>query len=91
MNCKPGDLAIVVSPRAKNAGKIGRCVSRYDGPWLDGEGPGWVLDGTVLYRHDGTRKRINVIMDKWLRPIRDNDGEDEMLRIAGKPREVETL
>jgi hypothetical protein len=89
MNCKKGDLAIVVS-RTTNAGKIGRCVRRYDGPWAYGVGPGWILEGPVLHEPSGRRKRINAVADEWLRPIRDNDGEDEMLRIAGKPREVET-
>jgi hypothetical protein len=83
MNCKPGDLAICVNSYFRE--DIGKVVTifrmseyLYPGCWESVER---VKDakGNLIYWHD-----------KHMRPIRDNDGEDEMLRIAGKPREVET-
>jgi hypothetical protein len=86
MNCKQGDLAIIVE--GLQAGNIVRCVSRYDGPWAGVPyAPGWIVDRHLINR---CGRFQNAVGDCALRPIRDNDGEDEMLRIAGKPREVET-
>lgn len=88
MNCKQGDLAIVVRSVAGNAGKIVRCEKFVPNLKLvgrdgrTGSGPGWAIDpplpgwsGRLTYR----------AFDSALRPIRDSDGEDEILRIAGKP------
>ncbi|MDI4633310.1 hypothetical protein J7U46_09650 [Pelomonas sp. V22] len=78
MNCKPGDLAVVVRGYpAKNVGKVVR-VSRinplvskqYGEPIWDSDDDSWMWpDSTLL-------------------PIRDNDGEDETLTWAGKPEAV---
>jgi hypothetical protein len=100
MNCKPGDLAIIVDPECvQNIGKIVLCVRLHSSEThdLDGWGfnescgPRWVVDQPLSGRlGDGTPCPMYTIPDESLRPIRDNDGEDEMLRIAGNPREVET-
>ncbi len=87
MNCKPGDLAMIVRSWAGNEGRIVRCV-RFAGVllWNDlGRQPTWAIDPAIL-NADG--ELVQECMDCQLRPIRDNDGEDEMLRIAGKPREI---
>lgn len=88
MNCKPGDLAVTVfapdnTPHKHASGNIGRIVEvlRYVGvhhfpapdvwlcrsrtPLIDARGTPW--EGEVLIR------------DANLRPIRDNNGEDETL------------
>lgn len=48
-------------------------------PWLVAEG---VFKGHVFHLKE------RVIPDSVLRPIRDQPGEDEMLRIAGKPKDL---
>lgn len=85
MNCKPGDLAVIVrsldSPEA--IGSLVKCVSFLSGL----RNPSWQLDRKVAddKLRDGKLIRGDWFADKCLRPIRDQDGEDEMIRIAGKP------
>ena len=76
MNCKPGDMAIVVRSERRQHGKIVECISLFVHPLWPGE-PCW-------------RVRPALELGAWchdfqLRPIRDSDGEDEILRIAGLP------
>ena len=84
MNCKPGDLALCVGgDDPALIGRIFRITSAcpvHINHW-DTDPPAYV------YWCPGVAASLG---DSTLRPIRDNDGEDEMLRIAGKPREVET-
>jgi hypothetical protein len=83
MNCKPGDLAVVVRCDVPEVvGLFVRCV-RLD--YWGGE-PFWYLDRRVI--HNDPRYQHDAVFDCNLRPIRDQDGEDEMLRIAGLPKEV---
>ena len=90
MNCKQGDLAIIVRSWAGNEGKIVRCVKFIPlVVWINPDGsadrePGWIADVTTI---NCAGMPGNKFMDSQLRPIRDQDGEDEMLRIAGKPTE----
>ena len=87
MNCKQGDLAIIVkikngSPDGaeKHLGKIVKCIeSYYDDNFLI-----WETD-PVLLDTDGDELDFE---DDELKPIRDTDKEDEMLRITGKPEKV---
>lgn len=83
MNCKPGDLAMY---RGKDSSRLGmvtqvlrlasheevcrRNASPVPGPW-------WEVDPPLRDR--------KLVADSALRPIRPTDGEDEILRIAGKP------
>lgn len=89
MNCKPGDLAVLVRSRVwpESVGKIVRCV-RFD-PDRNGL-PAWRVDKPVgkTKLFEGRNRPGDWIYDANLRPIRDNDEEDEMLRIVGKPQEV---
>lgn len=91
MNCRPGDLAIIVKSVAGNEGKIVRCIrllpSGSDKKFVF-DGPRWVIDRPVP---DSIGLEISSLADCALRPIRDNDGEDEMLRITGKPQEISAL
>jgi len=90
MNCKPGDLAVVV--RARNRphllGRIVFCVRLHDSEKIDADGimffaasmnpgPRWVIDPPL--------EDLKTIADAVLRPIRDQPGEDETIRIAGLP------
>lgn len=91
MNCKQGDLAIIVRSLAGNEGRIIRCVKyvpqlRYR--FLDGTQetkPGWLMDEalpTIL-----ADEKSPYIWDCWLRPIRDpgDDAVDEMVKLVPLP------
>lgn len=92
MNCKQGDLAIIVRSEAGNEGKIVRCLKLLpNNHWIccktgiHSFADGWEIDQQVRLFTGGTTNRVP---DYRLRPIRDQDGEDEMLRIAGKPERM---
>jgi hypothetical protein len=83
MNCKPGDLAVTVGCRSH--------------PELNGilltvvEAVAtniWLCSGHEIERVCEIYGGKPWIYDEKLRPIRDNDGEDETLAWAGKPQEV---
>ena len=83
MNCKQGDIAIVVLSFAGNEGKIVRCMrplimkwKRYDGSTYMSES--WEIDIALPDRYGVLSK---YTQDRQLRPIRDpgNDATDETL------------
>ena len=84
MNCKPGDLAIVVADidgtTRPHIGKIVRCIR--PALWR-GRHIGWFIEPR-LSGH-------SCINDKCLRPIRDpgDDARDETLEWLPAPRETE--
>ena len=88
MNCKKGDLAVIVRSDAGNEGKIVRCL-RYE-PWFSqrvGEPPRWIESWLIDKPLFGWAGDVtHHIEDYKLRPLRDSDGEDEVLRLVGKPR-----
>ena len=95
MNCKQGDLAVIVRSTIGNEGKVLTCLrlatsaecraKRFDhGDWL---GPVWVTDASIRHSENG---RTCLYPDSRLRPLRNSGGEDEMLQIAGKPGGVRT-
>lgn len=86
MRCVQGDLAVVVvSPMGMNLDKIVECCS-YQGEHSK-HGPIWRVKtkGKPLVTEYGCVGITCDIPDAWLRPIRDNPGEDEVLRLVGKP------
>jgi hypothetical protein len=91
VNCKPGDLAVMVRSMAGNEGKIVRCI-RVIGAMRLVSKTGvvvsdltWEIEPQILnWKGD----LISFAHDGCLRPIRPNDGEDEMLTIAGHPTET---
>jgi hypothetical protein len=89
MRCKPSDLAIVLS--MKNSGRIVRCVRLATGPELDrwsfvtDEGPVWVVDQMLEMSYGSPAP---LCRDISLCPIRPSEGEDEVLRYAGRPNET---
>lgn len=97
LNCKAGDLAIQVRSRVGNTGKIVKCLSIAKlGEEIKSDcGTSYLIIDTEEKEHatwhieesmkwtDG--KFYKATKDSDLRPLRDNDGEDEMLRIAGLP------
>lgn len=82
MNCKQGDLALIVRSAAGNEGKIVRCVE-LAGSWggYDGDGMRWVTEPPVR----GMRGELAYpVLDCNMRPLRDSDGADEAMRIVGR-------
>lgn len=102
MNCKPGDLAYAFRPGpyfgryffVLEAAPVGVEFKLPDGYTHLPCGPGeWVLESASgpfeVPTTTGRRlTRFGAGKDAGLRPIRDNDGEDEILRLVGKPDEV---
>lgn len=102
MNCRQGDLAyITCEPYIGHFVSVLRWTppgnfTLPDGyPALNVDVGGWLCEKHVGYfdapcGNDKRRQtRYAVIVDKYLRPIRDQPGEDEILRIAGLPKELE--
>lgn len=97
MNCKQGDLAIVVAAvNPENLGKIVCCISFIPQDALLRENltaghPGWITDiplKTSLIGYPERKITLNFAQDSALRPLRGTPGEDETLSWAGKPRHV---
>ena len=94
MNCKPGDLAVLIRSRAGNEGKIVRCVRLATSVEVMREnlsrafGPIWLLDGPIIHT-DGRAKPY--AKDAWLRPIRPqpDDAQDETLTWVSVPKNDE--
>jgi len=76
LNCKQGDLAIVIRSNKGFIGKIVKCLSLARCNPLTGEA-GWFTEPKLGGYH--------CIVDSALRPIRDSNETDEILRIVGKP------
>lgn len=91
MNCRPGDLAIVINAGPDSAvprDAIVRCIRFYSGPAeVQGE-PAIRFLSTWLVEYRG-QEHIDgyafQVPDQYLRPIRDNEGEDETLQWAPVP------
>ena len=88
MNCKQGDLAVIVFSKYGNEGKLLTCLRLAsaeecaDESFWNWKGPVWVTDA-VIQCND--RTTTHLYPDSRLTPLRYSDGEDEMLRIAGVP------
>jgi hypothetical protein len=87
MNCRQGDLAVIVHSVAGNEGKVVQClravmarVRKADGSRLIGVC--WEVD-RHLPAFDGTS--TNIVPDSYLRPLRNGPGMDETLCWAGLP------
>ena len=91
MNCKQGDLAIMVRSAANNEGKIFLCVRFIPlHSWMRKDGSiraeaAWLVDPPTS---DFNGWIVEHLADSDLRPIRGGEGADEMLRIVGKPRHI---
>jgi hypothetical protein len=87
LNCKQGDLAIVVKSYAGNEGRIVRCVKfigdqrhRFPGGAIRNIQNCWEVDQQLNTINVGIKS--NIVGDERLRPIRDSDKQDEMLSIV---------
>jgi hypothetical protein len=89
MNCKQGDLAIIVKSNCGNEGKIVRVLELYVPLFVDSSiahHTFWKIDRKIQATNMLDEIiQIDFCTDAQLRPISDQEGEDEMIRIAGKP------
>lgn len=86
MKFKSGDLAIIVKTHPTHAQHLGRIVELTRLSRSDTAGtPGW----ETIPQLRSTYGREIICGEGALLPIRDQPGEDEMLRIAGKPGKVD--
>jgi hypothetical protein len=87
MNCKPGDMAVIV--RSHDTRNIGRLVTVLR-PYPRIEASWWICSGSVLHGifSDWPTGAEVGMYDSHLRPIRDQPGDDEMLSITGLPSET---
>lgn len=93
MNCKPGDMAIRISaPEGAwiPVGSIVEVCLFVGGAFLTNKRFGRNLNDVWEVEFRGSRNNPATggfwsLSDSELRPIRDQPGEDEMLRIAGLP------
>lgn len=94
--CKPGDIAIVLTKA--NLGKLVTVIRPYVAGekvggtvWIPRPGVMWVVEalGSPIkgVNEDGiTFHTESAFGDSQLRPLRDQRGEDQMLRLTGKPQ-----
>jgi hypothetical protein len=88
LNCKPGDMAVVVRSSAGNEGKIVCCIRLSN--WTGLIGPSGTMNHGAVWEVDRplrawSGESNHFVLDKSLRPIRDNPGEDETLSWAEIP------
>ena len=83
MNCKPGDLAVIVgaSIAREHVGKVVRCV-RY----VEFDGPAWEIDPRLPNMRTGNE--YWCVADHRLRPIRPDGITDEEVRDLYLPKPV---
>lgn len=89
MNCKQGDIAVIVKVPPKDPKALGLVVKVGSFAISPRGRPAWIVElPRPVTGANGYVGRRMTCPDACLRPIRDQDGEDEILRIAGKPQEV---
>lgn len=100
MNCKPGDVAYTVGmPLPELNGRVLTVVRAYI-PGVSWQTnpvitfivpPGSVIeDATGAQYPSGSDIRMSGIADKYLRPIRDQPGEDQMVTIMRNKAKAKT-
>jgi len=83
VNCRPNDLAAVVAGLPEcDIGKVVKVLKSC----MVNDKAYWSYEGAICFTENGST--ADYIADGLLRPIRDNDGEDETLTWAGKPKKV---
>lgn len=75
MNCKPGDLAIVIKSHAGNLGKVVICGQLVMNPPGFMPGAWWTTDVPLNFTRTRTSARLSY--DSYMIPLRSPDCEDE--------------
>jgi hypothetical protein len=91
MNCKPGDLAMIIKTEAgKQNGIVVRCLHLYTGLFNNGQyassdRPWWVVDKELSYTTKSRRMiQTAMVPDCCLMPIKPLDDEpEELLTVCG--------
>ena len=83
MNCKPGDLAVIVKTTEAGSFLLGRFVEVLSSAGADV----WNvrLQRDIYNPVNGEFGTEGLAWDGALRPIRDGEGQDETLRLLGRP------
>lgn len=92
LNCKQGDLAIIVKSTCGNEGKIVRCLellmtdkvpdtSGYVWRYRSGLQPVWRIDRTINFGNDFDIVQVEYCSDKVLRPLRGDLTQDDTITI----------
>lgn len=79
LNCKPGELCVIVGGRVDSV--IGKIVKTVRLDPIFNDPPCWILDEPIYDLHG----REVAPRDATMRPIRDQPGEDETLTWAPVP------
>ena len=95
MNCKPGDIALVIGSIAGNLGRIVHVL--WQGRHASLEGPAWLVEcvsGRLLYGRQTLDGPINLVdcvifLDRQLRPVSGLDPGDAIGDPAEETLEVE--
>ena len=88
MNCQKGDLAVMIRSAAGNEGRIVTCLRLAsekevkETSFRSNLEPVWIIDSSL---RSSCGRSMSMAIDAWLRPIRDQPGEDETLTWAGFP------
>lgn len=99
LRCKPGDLAFITfSDESSNIGALVEVVSfvSNQSEWFQYFGEEWEIKPITPLRSQGRQGVITslenaIYYDKYLRPIRDQPGQDESLTWTDVPRKVDSL
>lgn len=86
MNCKPGDIAVLINTPPEFTEHIGMVVRVVRLAHVASSiGPGWIYEGRPILLPSGTP--VVGIEDAFLRPLRDpgDSAVDEMLLLVGSP------
>lgn len=77
LNCRPGDLAIIVRCRPGSEVMLGKVVQVKEATLMDAGHPGWLVDPVPCpMNSSGFTTRI---ADRVLKPLRGAPGRDETL------------
>jgi hypothetical protein len=82
VNCKKGDIAVVVKSEAGNLGKIVTCGELIVNPPGCIQGAYWSTDVPLDFvdlKGIEQASRRYLSLDRNMKPLRDQDGEDESL------------
>jgi hypothetical protein len=102
MNCKKGDLAIIVSSSCGNEGKIVQCLellitesfpdTKGRRQWhIGGVHPVWRIDRPINFRNTFDTVQIMYCSDAKLRPLRGDLNGDDTESTTEKTNELETI
>ena len=90
LRCKVGDLAVIVRTGRGTANLLGRIVRLVARGPNQPQAPGIPYDTTATWLYEPSLKSarglvVDYMNDGCLRRLRPDDGEDEVLRLTGKP------